>query len=473
MKTWKNKVIFGALCAFTLSSCAHRNGIRAEGGLLGTEAKGGLLNVGSSSERSTASESNGSYRGSLPDEILGVRIENKNFDLPVEYNQEVHQWMEYFTGAGRRHFSVYLERKAKFEPVIKPRLSEAGVPLDLIYLAMIESGFSTSAHSHAGAVGPWQFIKSTGRIFGLKQDWWRDERRDPIKSTDAAIRYLTNLHEEFGDWRLACAAYNSGEGKIRRAISKLGTRDFWEIARDRRALMRETKDYVPKMMAAAIIGKNAEQFGFRSHEPNPVLTEFEEVYVPKAENLRTISRVANISRDQLSELNPELMRCCTPPQRGAFKIRVPRGESARLVTAAVEAGELGRYADFKRHVVKRGDSLSTIASRHGVPVDAILSMNEIRSARALKPGTELVVPEKMKSSPRSVASVARSSYRAPKGTRHVTHVVKSGDTLYGISKTYAVRVEQIRRWNAIHRAKSLRPGSRIKLYVKNENTGRF
>jgi len=472
LKTWKKKIIFGAFCALTATSCAHRQGIRAEGGLLGTEGKGGLFNTGASSGRSSASESNRSYRRSLPDEILGVRIENKNFDLPVEYNQEVHQWMEYFTGTGRRHFSVYLERKAKFEPVIRPRLAEAGVPLDLIYLAMIESGFSTSAHSHAGAVGPWQFIKSTGRIFGLKQDWWRDERRDPIKSTEAAIRYLSKLHEEFGDWRLACAAYNSGEGKIRRAISKLGTRDFWEIASDRRALMRETKDYVPKMMAAAIIGKNAEQFGFRTHKPNPVLTEFEEVYVPKAENLRTISRVANISREQLSELNPELMRCCTPPQREAFKIRVPKGESARLVAAAVESGELGRFADFKRHVVKKGDSLSSIASRHGVPVDAILSMNEIRSVKAIKLGTELVVPEKIKSTNRAVASVARS-YKAPRGTKHVTHVVKRGDTLYGISKAYAVRVDEIRRWNAIHRAKNLRPGSRIKLYVKNENPGRF
>lgn len=471
MKTWKNKVIAGSLSLLTLASCgAHRQGIRAEGGLLDTEGKGGLLNVGASSSRDTASS--GGSNSSLPDEILGVRIENKNFDMPIEYNNEVHEWMEYFTGAGRRHFSVYLERKAKFEPVIKPRLAEAGLPVDLIYLAMIESGFSTSAHSHAGAVGPWQFIKSTGRLFGLKQDWWRDERRDPIKSTEAAIRYLSNLHGEFGDWRLACAAYNSGEGKIRRAISKLGTRDFWEIARDRRALMRETKDYVPKMMAAAIIGKNAEQFGFRSYQPDPVLTEFEEVYVPKAENLRTISRVANISRDQISELNPELMRCCTPPQRGAFKIRVPKGESARLVVAAVESGELGRYADFKRHVVKRGDSLSTIASRHGVPVDAILSMNEIRSARALKPGTELVVPEKMKNTTRSVATVARS-VKPPRGTRHVTHVVRNGDTLYGISKLYAVRIDEIRRWNAIRRAKNLRPGSRIKLYVKNENTGRL
>jgi membrane-bound lytic murein transglycosylase D len=482
LKTWKNFIgPLGILLALT--SCGFsKGGVKSDGGLFNTKSEGGLLNVAGGASRSPS----GAYTSeSLDGDIMGVRLQNKNFDLPVVYNKEVAQWVDYFTGVGRRHFNVYLERKAKFEPVILPRLREAGLPEDLIYLAMIESGFSTAAHSHAGAVGPWQFIRSTGRLFGLQADWWYDERRDPIKSTEAAIQYLSRLHAEFGDWYLATAAYNSGEGKIRRAISRLGTRDFWEIASNRRALMRETKDYVPKMLAAAIIGKNAEAFGFKTHAPDNSLLEFEEVRIPRAENLRTIAKVANISHDRLAELNPELQRCCTPPQRGSYTIRMPKGEAAALLVAAVDAGEIGRYAGFRRHVVRRGDNLSSIAKRNGVPVEAILSMNEIRSVRSLKLGTELVIPERGgRAAParvvassdrgprRSVASVS-SARRAPAGQQAVTHVVRKGDTLYGISRRYAVRVEQIRRWNDIQRSKNLRPGSRIKLYVRNENSDRI
>jgi membrane-bound lytic murein transglycosylase D len=404
----------------------------------------------------------------------GIKLQNKNFDLPVVFNDEVKNWIGYFTGPGRKHFAVYLERKARMEPVIMPKLKEAGLPQDLIYLAMIESGFSTAANSHAGAVGPWQFIRSTGRLFGLKADWWLDERRDPIKSTGAAISYLGRLHAEFGDWALACAAYNSGEQKIRNAISRLHTRDFWTIARNRRALRRETKDYVPKMMAAAIIGKNPEQFGFKSFPVDPSLTQYAEVKIPRAENLRTIAKIAKVDREEIAALNPELLRCCTPPQRGAYTIRVPQQAAAQVI-AAVDSGEIGRYAGFQRHVIRRGDTLSRIAANSGVPTEAILSMNDIRSVRALKPGTELVIPERG----RSVASHHRgrvlasvdaqpAKFTPPKNSSSVTHVVQRGDTLYGISKRYAVRIEEIRRWNSLRRSKILRPGSRIKLYVRND-----
>lgn len=489
LKTWVNRLALLGLSVALLSCGSTKGGIRSEGGLFNAKAEGGLLNA-SAANTPGSTESVSSGADSLNGEILGVQIKNKNFDLPVEYNDEVQGWVEYFTGVGRRHFAVYLERKAKMEPIILPRLKAAGVPQDLIYLAMIESGFSTQAHSHAGAMGPWQFIKSTGRMYGLKQDWWKDERRDPLKSTDAAIQYLTRLHEEFGDWKLACAAYNSGEMKIRRAIARLETRNFWVIAKDRKALRRETKDYVPKMLAAAIIGKNPEQFGFQVHEANPTLLDFEEVFIPKAENLKTVARVANISKDRLMELNPELMRCCTPPQKGAYTIRVPKGESARLLVAAVDAGEIGRYADFRRHVIRRGDSLSTIAKRNGVPVEAILSMNDIRSVRSLKLGTELVIPERgrgvitnpsrsvsgetvVSSSRRSSRNRSVASVQTPRGHTAVTHVVQSGDTLYGISRRYAVRVDEIRRWNSGRQAKKLRPGSRIKLYVRNDNSERI
>lgn len=465
-------------CALLLTSCGHFRG--GSKGLLDTKSEGGLLNASAR----TPSNEPPLTDGVLVPNLEGIQLKNTNFDLPVVYNEEVKNWVGYFTGPGRKHFAVYMERKARMEPVILPKLKAAGLPQDLIYLAMIESGFSTQAASHAGAVGPWQFIRSTGRIFGMKQDWWMDERRDPLKSTDAAVAYLSRLHAEFGDWALACAAYNSGEQKIRNGISRLGTRDFWTIARNRRALRRETKDYVPKMMAAAIIGKNAEQFGFKTYPADDVLMQFEEVRIPRAENLRTIAKVAGVDREEIAALNPELIRCCTPPQRGSYTVRVPKGPAARLVAAAVESGEIGRFANFQRHVVRRGDTLSRIASKTGVPTEAILSMNDIRSVRALKPGTELVIPDRG----RAVASIQPHVSRGrglasltsgervmplvaePKNSSSVTHVVVRGDTLYGISRRYAVRIDEIRRWNSLRRSKNLRPGSRIKLYVRNDRS---
>jgi membrane-bound lytic murein transglycosylase D len=472
------KTSYLGLCviAAALTACAHGHGSpKAEGGLLNIKAEGGLANTEARSPTEVAAEAViGSSDKSLDGEVHGVKLKNRNFDIPIVYNDEVEQWLEYFTGSGRRYFQVYLERRARIEPLIVPRLKAGGVPTDLLYLSMIESGFSTSAYSHAGASGPWQFIRSTGRLFGLQSNWWIDERRDPLKATDAAIEYLGRLHGEFGDWWLACAAYNSGEVKIRRAIAKLGTKNFFEIAENRKALRRETKDYVPKMMAAAILGKNAEQFGFQVTPVDKSLVEFDEVSIPKSENLRTIARVANIDRETLAELNPELLRCCTPPQSRAYKIRVPKGGSAKLLIEAVANGEIGKYKDFSRYVIRRGDNISRIASHSGVPAEAILSMNDVRNIHSMKPGTELVIPsgERAPNVQRYVASASSGSYeghsgRTPKGKKALIHVVQKGDTLAGISHRYSVRIEQIRQWNNV-RAKKLRPGKRIKLYVRND-----
>ena len=431
------------------------------GGLADVSGEGGLLGGGSSRSLSSGVGLAGG------DEVLGVTLENTNFDIPVVINKEVEAWVRHFTGPARKHFEVYLKRMERMIPVIQPRLRAADMPEDLIYLAMIESGFSSHAVSWAGATGPWQFMRSTGHLFGLKTDWWYDERRDPVKATEGAIKYLSRLHDEFGDWQLACAAYNSGEGRIRKAISRLGTRDFWTIARNRHALRRETKDYVPKMMAAAIIGKNAERFGFNTPQPDPFWTQTELVEIPRAEKLKTIAEVSGVDRDAILELNPELLRCCTPPKSGTYEIRVPKGEGVQRLVAAIDAGEIGRFRDFKRHTIRRGDSLNTIARRYSVPVKAIISMNDVRNYRALKPGSEVIIPGPSLRPERAVASVGKKRGRAPRGTRSVTHVVRQGDTLYDISRRYSVSVDKIKVWNSIHRAKNLRPGSRLTLYVSN------
>lgn len=468
------KFLLLSLLALALTACGH-TGIKSEGGLANTAAAGGLFG-GPRIPDATAESS----EESLDQEIQGVKLRHKNFDIPVVYNKEVDHWIRYFTGPGRKHFEVYLERMGQMIPIMQPRLRSAGVPEDLIFLAMIESGFSMHAKSHASAVGPWQFMKGTGHMYDLQANWWVDERRDPIKATDAAIRYLSNLHDEFGSWELATAAYNSGEGRIRNAIARLKTKDFWAIARNRRALRRETKDYVPKMMAAAIIGKNAEQFGFDEPKIDRMWLDTEMVKISKPTNLSAIAKAASIDKETLRYLNPSLGRCCTPPTNSSFQVRVPSGDYKEKILAAISDGNIGHFEEFNRHVIRRGDSLSKIASRYKVPTEAILALNEV-SSRSLKVGTELLIPGGGSYTPsrphsekesRMIASEhARKQVRLARhsaGKNHMYYTVKQGDTLYEISRRYAVRIEDIKDWNSISRTKTLRPGRRIKLYVRND-----
>lgn len=475
----KSLFIIGFL-ALTLSACGLKGQVRGEGGLVNAQGEGGMFG----SPRSPASSGS---PAELPDEIMGARIEEKNFDIPVVLNKEVEHWIRYFTQNGRKHFAIYLQRMGQMSPLILPKLREAGLPEDLIYLAMIESGFSTRAKSHAGAVGPWQFIRGTGRIFDLKIDVWRDERRDPAKSTVAATRYLKKLYNDFDSWELATAAYNSGELKIIRAMKKLNTRDFWTISRNRRALRRETKDYVPKMMAAAIVGKNAEAFGFDAPKIDPVWNRVEYVRIPKAEDLNRIAEVTGLTKEEIKDLNPELSRACTPPEN--YTLRLPHGDATDKLVAAIDKGEIGTYQDFRRHVITRGDSLSKIAKKYGAPSEAILALNEISSARALRPGTEIVIPSvgyetykpersrriakvsRSKRSPASIAVRPAAASIAAKGNdsnKPVVYVVKRGDTLYDISRRFSVPVRKIQGWNSIRNKKNIRPGNRLKLYVMND-----
>ncbi|HRK01522.1 MAG TPA: transglycosylase SLT domain-containing protein [Oligoflexia bacterium] len=245
--------VLGALSLGVLSGCA--SGPRTNNDAIG--------HVIRESDRPSSAERD-ARAASVPGqplEVWGQKIKNTTFDYPVIVNPRVEHWISYFTGKGRRYFTKYLERGRYFIPEIAKVLRASNMPQDLVYLAMIESGFNNSARSHAKAVGPWQFIRGTGRRYGLAIDYWLDERRDTRKSTMAAIKYLRELYEEFGSWELAAAGYNAGEGKVRRAIAKYKTSDFWQIARHR-FFRPETRDYVPKIMAAAIISKNPEQFGF-------------------------------------------------------------------------------------------------------------------------------------------------------------------------------------------------------------------
>lgn len=319
-----------------------------------------------------------------------------SYDLPVVYNERVQRWIDYFRGENWARFSVYLTRSGRFVPMMREMLKDEGLPQDLVYLAMIESGFSTHAYSRAHAVGPWQFIRSTGRIYDLAINSWVDERRDPEKSTRAAIRYLKKLYGDFGDWYLALAAYNAGEGRVFRAVRQSGSRDFWQIAAPRRHYLRpETKEYVPKFLAALIIAKNPERFGFghvRYEEP----LAFETVRVRGPLGLDVAGDLAGGQVHEVRRLNPELTLGMTP--HGSYTLKIPPGTKQAFQLALVQLPPEEKVR-LVYHTVRRGDAIWKIARRYGVGRDDLLAANNLtlRKARYLKVGQSLVVPKQGRS----------------------------------------------------------------------------
>ncbi|HZA15204.1 MAG TPA: lytic transglycosylase domain-containing protein, partial [Myxococcaceae bacterium] len=268
-------------------------------------------------------------QGELITDVLAFDVSRvaDRFDIPVEMQPLVAQYIQFFQGPGRQWFRTWMSRSSRYIPVMQPILEAVGVPRDTVYLAMIESGFSPLAYSHAHAAGPWQFIPGTGRMFGLKQDFWIDERRDPIKSTHAAARFLKQLHGEFGHWYLAWAGYNAGGGRIRKLREKTGSDDFWEMA-EGRGMAKETRHYVPKLIATALIAKNPSAFGFATDEfPSQAPLEYDQVPVVDPTELAVLASAARITEDEIRELNPELTRWCTPPATDdqPYLLRIPKG----------------------------------------------------------------------------------------------------------------------------------------------------
>jgi len=302
--------------------------------------------------------------------------------IPVDYNYWVRRSIRRFCGGDRWIFRIWLARSGRYVDLIRKVLREEGLPEDLAYLAMVESGFSPWAYSRAHAVGIWQLLKGTARRYGLRVDWWVDERRDPVRSSYAAARFLRDLYREFGDWRLAIAAYNCGPGRLRRAIHRAGTRDFWRLR-----LPRETSEYVPKFMAALIISKFPEVFGFGNVKYETRL-RYEEVEVEGILDLRVASELVGCSYSDLKVLNPALRRGYLPPYR--YFLRLPEGREDRFLTAYAELPP-GRRARWFRHRVRRGDTLWELARVYGTSVRAIKEINRL-SGNIIKPGQDLMIP---------------------------------------------------------------------------------
>lgn len=319
-----------------------------------------------------------------------LQLENNYFDIPVVYNDQVKKWMNYFLNRGRGFFERYAERAGRYAPILGAILEEHGLPRDLIFLAMAESGFNTSAKSWAAAVGPWQFMPYTGRLYGLEQDWYKDERRDPIKATVAAARYLTKLYEDFGSWEVAAAAYNAGEGKLSKAITKYKSDDFWDISKGR-YLKDETKNYVPKIMALAIIGKNLKTFGFEEidfHEP----LDFDEITVKPGTDLIKLSEALQVDFEEIQRLNPEVMRWFTPPNITDYKLRIPPNSAEKFAQCCSKMDLAA--TDFQQYIVtKKSMSLAEVAKKFKIKKAYVLTnLNNVSENAVFKKGDSVRLP---------------------------------------------------------------------------------
>ncbi len=286
-----------------------------------------------------------------------------------------------------------LDRGSKYFPRIARILAEEGVPAELAYLPIVESGFSMHAVSHAGAVGPWQFVRGTGQRYGLRIDGYVDERRDPVKATRAAARYLRDLYERFGDWHLALAGYNSGEGNIERIQNWKGCEDYWEMS-DRGYLPNETQEFVPRFLAAVEVATSPEEYGFEVPPADP--PRFETVEVTRPISLKAVAQLSGSDEGTIRELNPALNRGVVPPQ--GYRIRLPKGtrEQFQVALASYREPEPVSPGPSSRriHRVRRGDTLQTIAKRYRVSTQELMRANGMRASRALKAGQELRIPAK-------------------------------------------------------------------------------
>ena len=322
--------------------------------------------------------------------LLGdSRKKEPDFDIPIVVNARVEQFIQCFQTTLREKFVTWLARSGKYIPIMKRLLREQGLPEDLVYMAFIESGFDPYAYSRSKAVGPWQFIYLTGKRYGLKVNWWVDERRDPEKSTIAAAKYLKDLYETFACWYLAAAGYNAGEYKIIKAIKRYRTEHFWTLTKVR-YLKRETKDYVPLMIAAALVAKDPEKYGFTDVEYQKPL-RYERVKVPELTGLSLVAKACEASLEEIKDLNPELRRGVTPPNENDYEIKIPFGRKD-LFEVTFQILQAFEKFEFKTHLVKKGETLKGIAKLYRVDLEPLIELNHLSKATPISKGTILSIP---------------------------------------------------------------------------------
>jgi membrane-bound lytic murein transglycosylase D len=403
------------------------------------------------------------------DEVASLDGDAVSWDLDVQTyaaHPRVQHYLSYFQAMPPARLAIVLERGARYEPMIRERLAAEGLPGDLFYLAMIESGYSSEAVSRAYAVGMWQFMRGTGKGYGLRVDTWVDERRDPVRATDAAARHLRDLQDRFGSLYLAAAAYNAGAGKVSRSLGKLepgeeseepeaGAEDaFFRLAKSD-LLARETRDYVPKLIAAAIIAKQPARYGIATAPVTPFA--YDSLVVSDATGLDVVARLAGVSLGEIRDLNPQYLRLATPPRTQSV-VRLPAGAGA-ATAAAYEELPPGERVRYLTHVVRKRERLATIAARYRVPVSDLRAANPKHGARPAA-GTRLVIPTV--AIPSAIA-VRAAGERRPHHASARTHKVRRGETLTGIARRYRVTLTALKRVNSIPNEHALRAGTRLRI----------
>lgn len=385
-------------------------------------------------------------------EILNAQA--PEFDIPMVVNDRVTAWVDYYCGPHREKFAASLVRSGRYLDMVRRTFAEAGIPQDLAYMAHVESAFKPRAYSRAKAKGLFQFISSTGRRYGLHADAWVDERSDPEQSARAAAAYLKDLYAMFGDWHLALAAYNAGEGKVARGLTATNAPDFWSLAKTPK-LRAETKNYVPAILAATLIAKDPAKYGF-DVAPDPPLV-YETAVVKGSFDLDVIARKAGIPVEDLKDLNPELRKWRTPPNY-SLQLRVPPNTAATVASVLGSIPESSRIESVE-HVVRSGDTLGRIAGRYRVSVASIQAANKMGRSTVIHPGRVLIVPTSSDWEPGETEVAARAA-RAPRGG---SYKVRSGDTLSSIARENGTTPAAIAAASGIDVHAILAVGTRLSL----------
>tara|TARA_B100001250_G_scaffold59386_2_gene46280 strand:+ start:3472 stop:5235 length:1764 start_codon:yes stop_codon:yes gene_type:complete len=372
-------------------------------------------------------------------------LDDREGHIPLVTNSQVESYIRYFKGKGRKGFNIWLRRYVQYREIILPILEANDLPEELIVVSMIESGFDPKAVSRAKAVGLWQFMYLTGKQYGLERTWYVDERQDIIKSTEAAAKYFKDLYREFEDWYLVLAAYNTGPGRVNRAVNLHETSDYWQLY----SLPKDTKNYIPYFLSSAIILKNPEKYGFKI--PKAKSFKYDEVVIKKSADLSVIAKSAGTKTNTIKYLNPELRQSATPAN-GDYVLRVPYGSKEKFYKSFNALPETERFATQKvEHRVKKGENLSTIASKYRVLISDLMTINNLKSDR-LSIGQRLKIP---------VKGGIYSNY-----PEKITYTVKKGDTLGGIADKYNTRASEIRKWNKMSSNNSLiNIGQKLVLFV--------
>ena len=408
-------------------------------------------------------------------ERIASDLQSTTHDIDIPLNERVLAYVELFQGRLREWIADGMDRGARYLPMIQNVFRAEGLPLDLAYVPLIESAFKPNAVSRAKAKGVWQFMAGTALENGLKRDWYVDERSDPEKATLAAAKYLRTLSRMFdGDWHLALASYNGGPGRVQRALVKARAEDFWTLAEKPKNLPRETREYVPMILAAIVIARNPGQYGFQLSQKAPI--EYDKVRVPGPVDLRRVAEVTGVSVNEIQDLNPELRRWTTPVRSPEYELKVPRGTGEALTAHLVDKAPV-EMASLKWYTVKKGDTLAAIARKLRVNSGDLADANYLTRKARVQPGQNLIIPVEPSallaarpgravavtaSRPVVPADAVVAQATSPERVK-MMYQVKRGDTLSSVARLFKTTVASIKRWNGL-RTDRLVPGARLTVF---------